>query len=185
MQITITGASSMKFQLFFTFFDAFHPRLSLGNNLESMSSPRVVDVVKGSPADEAGVLVNEVFISMNGEAPRDVIQYQLLTDEAVLDVEVQRGGLPFELEIRKGEGEPLGVTVHSALFDQIAGLMVGEGIARVLSEEPENDRYLIPDVCLSKGKFLDGMSPDDLPREVDVVTTDGIALRRALEESYV
>ncbi len=166
MQITITGASSMKFQLFFTFFDAFHSRLSLGNNLESMSSPRVVDVVKGLPADEAGVLVNDVFISMNGEATRDVIQYQLLTDEAVLDVEVQRGGLPFELEIRKGEGEPLGVTVHSALFDQI----------RTCDNHCE--------FCFIY-QLPPGMSPDDLPREVDVVTTDGIALRRALEESYV
>jgi len=84
-----------------------------------MSSPRVIDVVKGSPADMAGILVNDVLLSLNGEIPRDVIQYQLLTDEANLDLEVQRGGLPFEIEIQKEEGQPLGVTVHSALFDQI------------------------------------------------------------------
>ena len=50
-----------------------------------MSSPRVIDVVKGSPADMAGILVNDVLLSLNGEIPRDVIQYQLLTDEANLD----------------------------------------------------------------------------------------------------
>ena len=62
----------------------------------------------------------------------------------------------------------------------VAGLMVGSDLARVLSAEPEGHRYLIPDVCLSKGKFLDGTSPEDLPRPVEIVATDGIALREAL-----
>jgi putative radical SAM enzyme (TIGR03279 family) len=62
----------------------------------------------------------------------------------------------------------------------VAGLMVGEDLARVLRSEPEGHRYLLPDVCLSQGRFLDGTTPDDLPRPVEVVTTDGIALRSAL-----
>jgi putative radical SAM enzyme (TIGR03279 family) len=84
-----------------------------------MSSPRVVGVVSGSPADKAGILVDDEFLSLNGEKPRDVIQYQLLTDEENLDIEVRRGGLPFDVSISKHAGEPLGVNVHSALFDQI------------------------------------------------------------------
>ena len=47
--------------------------------------------------------------------------------------------------------------------------------------EPEGHRYLLPDVCLSEGRFLDGLTPFDLPRPVEVVATDGVALRRALE----
>jgi hypothetical protein len=62
----------------------------------------------------------------------------------------------------------------------VTGLLVGEDIARVLRDEPEHDRYLLPDVCLSNGAFLDGTTPADLPREVEVVPTDGVALRRAL-----
>jgi len=62
----------------------------------------------------------------------------------------------------------------------VAGLMVGEDIARVLADEPSNHRYLLPDVCLSEGRFLDGTTPADLPRPVEIVTTDGLALRRAL-----
>jgi NifB/MoaA-like Fe-S oxidoreductase len=62
----------------------------------------------------------------------------------------------------------------------VAGLMVGADLARVLSSEPEGHRYLLPDVCLSKGVFLDGTSPADLPRPVEVVATNGIALREAL-----
>lgn len=65
----------------------------------------------------------------------------------------------------------------------VTGLMVGEDIAAVLAREPEGHRYLLPDVCLSRGVFLDGMSVDDLPRPVEVISTDGAALRRALERS--
>jgi NifB/MoaA-like Fe-S oxidoreductase len=63
----------------------------------------------------------------------------------------------------------------------VAGLLVAEDIARVLATQPEGHRYLLPDSCLSSGRFLDGGSIDDLPRPVEVVATDGIALRNALE----
>ncbi|MBC8364822.1 MAG: DUF512 domain-containing protein [Actinobacteria bacterium] len=62
----------------------------------------------------------------------------------------------------------------------VTGLLVGEDLARVLGGEPEGHRYLLPDVCLSGGRFLDGLTPDDLPRPVEVVATDGAALREAL-----
>ena len=38
----------------------------------------------------------------------------------------------------------------------------------VLADLPEGRRYLIPDSCLSGGKFLDGMALGDLPRPVEV-----------------
>jgi putative radical SAM enzyme (TIGR03279 family) len=63
----------------------------------------------------------------------------------------------------------------------VSGLMVGEDLARVLEAEPEGHRYLLPDVCLTQGVFLDGTAPEDLPRPVEVVPTDGAALRRALD----
>jgi putative radical SAM enzyme (TIGR03279 family) len=62
----------------------------------------------------------------------------------------------------------------------VAGLMVGSDVSRVLEAEAADDRYLLPDVCLSSGQFLDGMSLADLPRAVEVVATDGVALRAAL-----
>jgi putative radical SAM enzyme (TIGR03279 family) len=66
----------------------------------------------------------------------------------------------------------------------VTGLMTGEDLARVLAEQPTGHRYLLPDVCLSDdGRFLDGLAVDDLPKPVDVVTTDGIALRNALEQA--
>ncbi len=66
----------------------------------------------------------------------------------------------------------------------VTGLMTFEDVARVLADEPAADRYLLPDVCLSDDdRFLDGGVVADLPRPVEVVATDGIALRAELERS--
>jgi putative radical SAM enzyme (TIGR03279 family) len=65
----------------------------------------------------------------------------------------------------------------------VTGLLVGADLARTLAEEPDGHRYLLPDVCLSEGRFLDGTAPADLPRPVDVVPTNGAALRTALEDA--
>jgi putative radical SAM enzyme (TIGR03279 family) len=63
----------------------------------------------------------------------------------------------------------------------VTGLLVGSDLTRSLDQQPAGHRYLLPDVCLSEGRFLDGTTVDDLPRPVEVVATDGIALRTALE----
>ncbi|HKY13826.1 MAG TPA: DUF512 domain-containing protein, partial [Microthrixaceae bacterium] len=63
----------------------------------------------------------------------------------------------------------------------VTGLMVGEDVARAIETRPRSERVLLPDVCLSGGRFLDGMALEDLPRPVEVVATDGVALRGALE----
>ncbi len=65
----------------------------------------------------------------------------------------------------------------------VTGLLVGADLSRVLADEPAGHRYLLPDVCLSNGRFLDGTSVHDLPRPVEIVPTDGASLRRALERS--
>lgn len=62
----------------------------------------------------------------------------------------------------------------------VTGLMVGEDVSRVLDGQPGTHRYLLPDVCLSEGRFLDGTTVDELPLPVEVVPTDGVSLRSAL-----
>jgi NifB/MoaA-like Fe-S oxidoreductase len=63
----------------------------------------------------------------------------------------------------------------------VTGLMTGADLTRVLKNQPEGDRYLLPDVCLSDdGRFLDGVTVAELPRPVEIVATDGISLRHAL-----
>jgi putative radical SAM enzyme (TIGR03279 family) len=79
------------------------------------------------------------------------------------------------------------ITVSNEFFGGntgVTGLMTGADLTRVLTGQPSGHRYLLPDVCLSDdGRFLDGVTVDELPRPVEVVATDGIALRTALERA--
>ncbi len=84
-----------------------------------MPLPLVVAVAPGSPADRFGLQPGDEIVAVDGIAPRDVIQWQLLVDEAELELAVVRGGLETTLEVTKGAGEPLGAEIHSAVFDQV------------------------------------------------------------------
>jgi putative radical SAM enzyme (TIGR03279 family) len=65
----------------------------------------------------------------------------------------------------------------------VAGLMTGEDVSRTIVEHGSGGTYLLPDVCLHEGLLIDGMKVDDLPGHVEVVPTDGAALRDHLERS--
>ncbi len=62
----------------------------------------------------------------------------------------------------------------------VAGLLTGEDLAKALQGADPARRYLLPDVCLNEGRFLDGLTPADLPVRVEVVESDGAALREAI-----
>jgi NifB/MoaA-like Fe-S oxidoreductase len=83
-----------------------------------MALPKVVAVIPGSPADRAGVLPGDEVVALDGQLPRDIIEYQLLADQDALGLQVRRGGRELCLQVERGSGEPLGVEVDAALFDQ-------------------------------------------------------------------
>jgi putative radical SAM enzyme (TIGR03279 family) len=62
----------------------------------------------------------------------------------------------------------------------VTGLLAGADVAAELATQPAGDRYLLPDVMLSRGCFLDGETVAVLPRPVEVVETNGAALVRAV-----
>jgi putative radical SAM enzyme (TIGR03279 family) len=62
----------------------------------------------------------------------------------------------------------------------VTGLLTGADVATALADQPPGERYLLPDVTLSRGRFLDGTTLDALPRPVEVVATDGASLVQAL-----
>jgi putative radical SAM enzyme (TIGR03279 family) len=62
----------------------------------------------------------------------------------------------------------------------VTGLLTGGDVAAALEGQSEHDRYLLPDVALSRGRFLDGTTAAQLPRLVEIVPTDGGALVHAL-----
>ena len=86
-----------------------------------MSAPTVTSVTAASPAARAGLAVGDELLSLNGHEPRDVIDFQRLSDASDLSVLVRRAGAPLDRMVRvdKAAGEPLGVEVSSAVFDRI------------------------------------------------------------------
>jgi NifB/MoaA-like Fe-S oxidoreductase len=62
----------------------------------------------------------------------------------------------------------------------VTGLLTGRDVADALSAATPDARYLLPDVVLSGGRFLDGLTLTDLPLPVEVVPTDGASLVGAL-----
>jgi hypothetical protein len=62
----------------------------------------------------------------------------------------------------------------------VTGLLAGVDVAAELANQPEGDRYLLPDVMLSRGSFLDGETVVVLPRPVEIIATDGAALVQAV-----
>jgi len=111
-----------------------------------------------------------------------------LTPRATAPVGVLTGPLGAQviepLVVDHGRSDVRVITVENEFFGGnvgVAGLMVGADLQRVLANEPQGHRYLLPDVCLNRGRFLDGLGPEDLPRPVEIIATDGIALREALE----
>jgi NifB/MoaA-like Fe-S oxidoreductase len=62
----------------------------------------------------------------------------------------------------------------------VTGLLTAADVAATLASQPATDRYLLPDVVLSQGRFLDGGTLADLPQPVEVIPTDGAALVAAL-----
>jgi NifB/MoaA-like Fe-S oxidoreductase len=82
--------------------------------------------------------------------------------------------LPAEVEVLAVPSQFFGGNIG------VAGLLTGGDLRAALDGAPPERRYLLPDVCLSGGRFLDGLTPADLPRPVEVVPADGAALRAAL-----
>ncbi len=78
-----------------------------------------VTVAPESPAALAGVLAGDEVLALNGEDLRDVIRYQVQADEAVVEVELRRGGLERQVRVEKGAGVPLGLELESAVFDRV------------------------------------------------------------------
>src|SRR2546421_11946733 len=84
-----------------------------------VSAPRIVAVAPGSPAARAGLAVGDQIVAMDGRPPRDIIEYRLLADGGDVTIDVDRGGLEHTGHVTKRDGEPLGIEVHTALFDQV------------------------------------------------------------------
>ncbi|MBI4784717.1 MAG: TIGR03279 family radical SAM protein [Oscillatoriophycideae cyanobacterium NC_groundwater_1537_Pr4_S-0.65um_50_18] len=80
----------------------------------------ITRVLPDSIAAEIGFEVGDRLVSINGQAPRDLIDYQFFCADEVLELEVlDTDGKAHQVEIEKDYDEDLGLEFESALFDSL------------------------------------------------------------------
>ncbi|HLG01728.1 MAG TPA: DUF512 domain-containing protein [Acidimicrobiia bacterium] len=133
--------------------------------------------VEGAPADGyRAPRSGEVAVRLRSKRSRPVGivtgEYGAEVIEPLLPLLSEHAGVPVRAVPVRNDffGGNIGVT----------GLLTATDIRARLAEEPEGDRYLLPDVALSRDLFLDEGTLGDLPRPVEVVATNGVALVDAL-----
>jgi putative radical SAM enzyme (TIGR03279 family) len=86
-----------------------------------VSGAQISSISNDSPASRVDLSVGDELISINGREPTDIIEYQQLIDGDVVTLLVQRGdeALSRKVTIKKEVGQPLGLSIDSAVFDRI------------------------------------------------------------------
>ncbi len=78
----------------------------------------ITKVIPDSIAAEIGFEAGDRLVAINGNRPRDLIDYQFLCADEVLELEVlDAGGKTHQIEIEKDYDEDLGLEFETALFD--------------------------------------------------------------------
>ena len=80
----------------------------------------IESVEKDSIAEEIGFESGDSIISINGKKPRDLIDYQILISEEILDISVlDKNKKIHNISIEKDQDDNLGINFKDALFDLI------------------------------------------------------------------
>ncbi len=80
----------------------------------------ITKVIPDSIAAEIGFEPGDRLVAINGNQPRDLIDYQFLCAEEVLELEViDTAGKTHQIEIEKDYDEDLGLEFDTALFDSL------------------------------------------------------------------
>ncbi len=84
----------------------------------SIQPARVSQVLPESIAEELGFEPGDAIVSINGQRPRDLIDYQFLCADEYLDLVVlDAQGKRHQVELEKDYNEDLGLEFETALFD--------------------------------------------------------------------
>jgi putative radical SAM enzyme (TIGR03279 family) len=86
----------------------------------SIQPAKISRVVPDSIAAELGFEVGDAIVSVNGQAPRDLIDYQFFCADEFLALEVlDTKGRKHDVELEKDYDEDLGLEFETALFDAL------------------------------------------------------------------
>ncbi len=92
--------------------------MTLPTKTTAISPALVTSVEPGSIAEEIGFEAGDRLVAVNGERPRDLIDYRFLCADEELDLEViDTKGVSHRIEIEKDYDEELGLEFETALFD--------------------------------------------------------------------
>lgn len=81
---------------------------------------KIISVDSGSPAARAGIAAGETLLTIDGAAVRDVLDYKFYGYDARLSLTLlSQDGEQRVVEIRKREGEPLGLNFEHYLMDKM------------------------------------------------------------------
>lgn len=72
-----------------------------------------------TPAARSGIRAGDALLAINGEPVKDLIDYEKLTCERVLHVDVCRDGKTLSYRIKKDEYEPLGLCFETTLMSRM------------------------------------------------------------------
>ena len=98
-----------------------HPSDLLIPNYNYQINPAEIESIENnSIAQEIGFEPGDSIISINGKKPRDLIDYQILINEEILDISVlDKNEKIHNINIEKDQDSNLGINFKDALFDSI------------------------------------------------------------------
>lgn len=161
----------------------------------------VSKVYKGSIADEIGVEVGDILLSINNEKVEDIIQYKFLISDEYIELQIQKiNGRVYLYEIEKDYDEELGIEFTNPIIDKAKSCrnkcvfcfidQLPEGMRETLYFKDDDSR-----LSFLQGNFvtLTNMSEDDInniikyrisPINISVHTTNPELRRKMINNKF-
>ncbi len=79
---------------------------------------KVTEVEKGSLAEKAGIRAGDTLLSIDSNPIRDILDYRFFLTESVIVLDLEREGSPFQVKIKKGRYDDIGLDFETFLMDK-------------------------------------------------------------------
>ena len=79
---------------------------------------KITEVFKGSRADKAGILADDILVSINGNDINDVLDYRFYLTESKVEIKLIRADKTYSVKIKKGEYDDIGLEFETPLMDE-------------------------------------------------------------------
>lgn len=79
----------------------------------------ITHVDANTPAYDAGIRAGDALLAINGEPVKDLIDYEKLSADRILSIDICRDGQTMSFHVRKEEYEPLGLGFETTLMSRM------------------------------------------------------------------